>query len=174
MPDVIIMASLVTSLFLMKRRNGATLYSPLPLTVTYIAIWCHVYATTACSACDNSHSESISDIPVLKLVSGEAGLIPLKLKAKTVKLCSVSASRSLKVVVTICPGEKGPGTDRTRPGGLVKFMAMDSIGGTPSGDSCTSTVREEEVEERRERMGAPVEMQQTMAIMTITEAAGVH
>ena len=53
--------------------------------------------TTACSAWDNSHS----DIPVLKLVSGEAGLIPLKLKAKTVKLCSVSASRSLKVVVTI-------------------------------------------------------------------------
>ena len=91
-------------------------------------------------------------------MSGEAGLIPLKLKAKTVKLCSVSASRSLKVVVTICPGEKGPGTDRTRPGGLVKFTAMDNIGGTPSGDSCTLMVREEEVEERRERVGTPVEM----------------
>lgn len=91
-------------------------------------------------------------------MSGEAGLIPLKLKAKTVKLCSVSASRSLKVVVNICPGEKGPGTDRTRPGGLVKFTAMDSIGGTPSGDSCTSMVREEEVEEWRERVGAPEEL----------------
>ena len=91
-------------------------------------------------------------------MSGEPGLIPLKFNTKTVKLCSVSASRSLKVVVTICPGVKGPGTDRTKPGGLVKFTAMDSIGGTPSGDRCTSMVREEEVEARKERAGAPVEI----------------
>ena len=114
----------------------------------------YIHATTECSALDELHSY----IPVLKLVSGDAELIPLKLKAKTVKLCSVSASRSLSVVVTICPGLKGPGTDCTRPGGLVKFTAMDSIGGTPSGDRCTLMVREEEVEERKERVGAPVEM----------------
>ena len=114
----------------------------------------NIYATTACSTLDELHSYT----PVLKLVAGDTELIPLKLKAKTVKLCSVSASRSLRVVVTICPGEKGPGTDRKRPGGLVKFTAMDSIGGTPSGDSCTSMVREEEVEERRDRVGAPVKM----------------
>ena len=114
----------------------------------------YIHATTACSALDELHSYK----PVLKLVSGDAELIPLKFNAKAVKLCSVSASRSLKVVVTICPGVKGPGMDCTRPGGLVKFTAMDSIGGTPSGDRCTSMVREEEVEARKERVGAPVEM----------------
>ena len=82
----------------------------------------------------------------------------MKLKAKTIKLCSVSASRPLRVVVTICPGEKDPGIDCTTPGGLVKFTAMDSIGGTPTGDSSISMVREEGVEERRERVGGPVEM----------------
>jgi len=52
-------------------------------------------------------------IPVLELVRTEAGLSPLKLTAKSVKLYSVSASRSLRVSVTSCPGEKGPGMDRT-------------------------------------------------------------
>ena len=115
----------------------------------------YIYSCTpACSGLDELHSYK----PVLKLLTGDAELIPLKFKAKTVKLCSVSASRSLKVVVTICPGVKGPGTDCTRPGGLVKFTAMDSIGGTPSGDRCTSMVREEEVEARKKRAGAPVEI----------------
>ena len=75
-------------------------------------------------------------------------------------------SQLLKVIVIICPGEKGPEIECTRPGGLVKFPAMDSIDGIPSGGSCTSMVREEEVEDWRERVGTPVEMWQPMAIMT--------
>jgi len=53
------------------------------------------------------------NIPVLELVSVEAALSPLKLTAKSVKLYSVSASSPLRFAVTSCPGEKGPGMDRT-------------------------------------------------------------
>jgi len=54
-----------------------------------------------------------SYIPVLKFISTEAGLSPLKFTAKSVKLYSVSASSPLRFAVTSCPGEKGPGMDRT-------------------------------------------------------------
>ena len=50
--------------------------------------------------------------------------------------------------------------DCTRPAGLVKLTAMESMGGIPSGESCISMVREEEVEERTEEdVGAPEEIQ---------------
>ena len=49
--------------------------------------------------------------------------------------------------------------DCTRLAGLVKLTAMESMGGIPSGDSCISIVREDEVEERREEeVGAPEEV----------------
>ena len=94
-------------------------------------------------------------LPVVKVISSELGPNPAKLNAEAVTLYSVLLSSPDKVSEMVSPGAKGPARRLWgSPGGLVKLNTMPTMGGVPSGDSCTSTVTEKEVEERRERVGA--------------------
>lgn len=76
--------------------------------------------------------------------------------AAAVSLYSVLPTSPDNVPLMVSPGKKGPLRRCVGyPGGLVKLNKMAWMGGVPSGDSCTSTVTEQEEEEMREVVGVP-------------------